>query len=123
MQDAGKDVITSDGDACTRIPSVSGIVNVGGRRGSCPAASGPAAAAAASPLRGMFKARRQGVPWHQLQFIPTLDPATGRPAILVNESVITALKEVQSVAEWDTSGMLSKCTLRLCFKRLMICFQ
>ncbi len=111
MQDAGKDVITSD-EACTRNPSVSGIGNFGGRRGSCPAASGSAAAAAAAPpLRGVLKARRQGVPWHQLQFIPTLDPATGRPAILVNESVITALKEVQSVAEWDTSGMLSKCIL------------
>ena len=34
--------------------------------------------------------------WHRLECIPTLDPATGRPAVLVIESVVTALKQVRA---------------------------
>ncbi len=32
--------------------------------------------------------------WHLLHFLPTLDPATGRPALLVNESVLSKVKRI-----------------------------
>ena len=108
VQHPARDPIPLQVDAHKHNTNFSKGDNVGGRCGSCPAGFSAATAVAAAPPRcGMFGAGEQGAPWHQLQFIPTLDPATGRPAILVNESVITALKQVLYVFEMDTIEILT----------------
>ncbi len=88
--DAGSKDGGGRGDAGCRKDSEGGWVH-GGRDGAASGAWGRSSSARAGG-GGSFRGE---CGWHQLQFIATHDPATGRPAFLVNESVLSKVKNMQ----------------------------